>query len=352
MKVGIVCPYDWSYPGGVRSHIRGLAEALRIKGVDARIIAPASSAVEEDVFSAGRTFGLPANGSLARLCFSKKAAKRVAQYVASEGIELLHLHEPLIPSLSLLCLMGAMGAKLPAIGTFHASAPKSVGYAVARGWLTKHFNRLDARVAVSQASEALVSRYFPGEYRRIPNGVDRSRFRDARPDPSLKHPFVLFVGRPEPRKGLEIAVAAMERLRMTMDVDLVVVGPEPTDVPDWVIALGPVGAYRLASIYKAADVFCAPSLRGESFGIVLAEAMSAGSPVVCSDLPGYMEASAGACLHVPAGSVEGLVEGLGKLLRDPGLATDLRRKGDARAGELDWSVVSSSVIDVYRSALS
>ena len=349
MKVGLVCPYDWSYPGGVRSHIRGLAESLRTKDIEAHIIAPASGTVEEDVFTAGRTFGLPANGSIARLCFSKSAAARVAEHVSQQGIELLHLHEPLIPSLSLACLMRI---DVPAVGTFHASAPRSFGYRVARPFLRKNLSRLKGKIAVSAASEALVSRYFPDDYVKIPNGVDRARFADASVDTTVMHPFVLFVGRPEPRKGLQVAVAAVEKLRKTTPVDLVVVGPEASDVPEWVIALGPVGAYRLAAIYKAADVFCAPSLRGESFGIVLAEAMSAGTPVVCSDLPGYMEASAGACLHVEAGSVDGLTQGLRMVLEDERAADDLRQRGDARAKELDWGIVSSRIIDVYRSALS
>jgi phosphatidyl-myo-inositol alpha-mannosyltransferase len=349
MKVGMVCPYDWSYPGGVRSHILGLTEALRNQGHEVEIIAPATND-EPEIFAAGRTLGIPYNGSVARLCFSRAANSRLAARLERGDLELLHIHEPASPSVSLLALRQA---RVPVVATFHASAERSLAYRLARPVLAPYMAKISRKIAVSEAARRLVSTYFPGEYRLIPNGITKHRWAGAAPAEGLDvdGPLVLFVGRPEPRKGLDIAVQAVERLRSTRPLRLVVVGPTGRDVPEWVSALGPVGEKELPRIYAAADVFCAPSLGGESFGIVLAEAMAAGVPVVCSDIPGYRLASAGAALHVPPGDVGATAEAIESILTDPELAEDLVGKGARRSSELDWGALVDEVTGCYRGAL-
>jgi phosphatidyl-myo-inositol alpha-mannosyltransferase len=350
MRVGIVCPYDWSYPGGVRTHIIGLRRALEALGHSTVVIAPATHP-EEGIFRAGGSFGIPMNGSVARICFTPGAASRIRSRLAEGDIDVLHVHEPAIPSVSLLALMRS---DLPVVGTFHASAPKSLGYAIASPILTKFVSRLKVRIAVSEAGRGFVSRYFPGEYRLIPNGVEVRRYREAKPDESLlsTKPFVLFVGRPEKRKGFDMMLAAMEGLRKSTDVRLVAAGIEAGPaLPEWVTCLGHIPEDRLPSVYKAADVFCAPSLGGESFGIVIAEAMAAGVPVVCSGIPGYLEASAGAAQTSPAGDPDALASSLQTVLSDQTLRASLVQRGARRAAELDWDVLAKDVADAYLSVL-
>jgi len=349
MKVGMVCPYDWSFPGGVRSHILGLTEALNDVGHEVEIIAPATHS-EPEIFAAGHTFAIPYNGSVARLCLSRAADHRVAERLGRGDLDLLHIHEPASPSVSLLALRRA---SVPVVATFHASAERSLAYRFARPVLAPLMEKISYRIAVSDAARKLVSTYFPGEYQLIPNGITKDRWVGAAPaeDLAAAGPFVLFVGRPEPRKGLEIAVQAVDRLRGKRRLGLVVVGPAPRDVPEWVTALGPVSEKELPGIYAAADVFCAPSLGGESFGIVLAEAMAAGVPVVCSDIPGYLLASAGAALHVPAGDVSATAEALEAVLSDPRMAEEMVKKGDERSSELDWGALVEKVAGCYLGAL-
>lgn len=348
MKVGMVCPYDWSYPGGVRSHIIGLVEALGRHGTEVEVIAPAS-APESEILSVGRTIGIPYNGSVARLCFSPGANQSVKSRLAQGDLDLVHIHEPFSPSISLISLYHA---HIPVVATFHASADRSLAYQAAKPLLRPLFAKINQRIAVSAAAERLIGAYFPGEYRRIPNGIDRAQFAGAAPAEVSERPFVLFVGRPERRKGLDVAVAAMAKVRQRLDVDLVAVGPTPDDVPGWVRALGNVGQGELPGLYKAASVFCAPSLEGESFGIVLVEAAAAGTPVVCSDLPGYREAAAGAALHAPVGDAGATAEALLSVLEDPVMAKGLVEKGQRRAAELDWDVLVEDVTGTYEAAVS
>lgn len=350
MKVGLVCPYDWSHPGGVRSHIQGLAAALARLGIGTEIIAPASG-TEGEIFVAGRPFEIPFNGSVARLCFSRSAARRVRARLHEGDIDVLHLHEPAIPSVSMVALTSAT---IPAVATFHASARRSIGYQAARPILKPRLGKLATRIAVSRAAASLVSRYFPGDYKIIPNGIDVGEWEQAEPDEKMVElqPFVLFVGRPEPRKGLGVLVEAMQMVRVRTGANLVVVGPKANDVPGWAHVLGPVSGARLHAIMKAASVFCAPSLGGESFGIVIAEALAAGIPVVCSDLAGYKEASGGSALHVPTGDAGATADALCSVLDDPTRSKTLIEAGQRRAAELDWPVVANKLVEIYEGALS
>jgi len=344
----MVCPYDWSYHGGVKSHIVGLSSALENAGHQVEVMAPASSP-EPEIFVTGRSLGIPYNGSVARLCFSRLASARIKNRLEVGDLELLHLHEPAIPSVSLLALRQA---KVPVVATFHASAPRSLAYQMARPVLRPMVERISHRVAVSEASKRLISTYFPGVYHLIPNGIDFRRFSEAEPDPDLLaiKPFVLFLGRAEPRKGFPTVVEAMRQVRRTIPAQLVAVGPTAGDAPEWVRALGHVSDERLPGVYKAADLFCAPSLSRESFGIVLVEAMAAGTPVVCSDIPGYVEAAAGAALHAPAGDAVAMADVINLVLSHPEKAADMVGRGMQRAGELDWAVLVRRVLELYESA--
>lgn len=349
MKVGIVCPYDWSYHGGVKSHIQGLSAALRRREIEVQIIAPATRN-EPEIFDAGRTLAIPYNGSTARLCFSPQANRRIRKRLGQGDIDLLHVHEPFSPSVSMLAVHQA---RTPVVATFHASAVKSKAYATAKPILELLMEKISGRIAVSKAALALVSSYFPGEYRNIPNGINFPHFAEAAPAEGLAagRPFVLFVGRPEPRKGLSIAVEAVQRVRESHPIEMVAVGPSPKEVPAWVYALGPVSQEELPGIYRAAKVFCAPSISGESFGIVLAEAAAAGVPVVCSDLPGYVEAAAGMALHAPVGDVAATASMILSVLTDPDRAARMVARGRKRALQLDWDNLAAEIVEVYEAAL-
>lgn len=347
-KVAIVCPYDWSHPGGVRSHVIGLRGALEAKDVAVEVLAP-STEDEREIFRTGGALPIPANGSIARVGFSRAGAGRIEERLSQGDIDLIHVHEPAVPSASLLSLMVS---DLPSVATFHASRDRSWGYLLGGPILRRWIDDIDQRIAVSKAALALASRYLGGSFELIPNGVDRSRFADAEPHPDLTSlgPFVLFVGRPEPRKGFPTMIAAMEVLRSKVDAPLVAVGPRRQDVPAWVVALGPVSQEELPSIYRAAAVYCAPSTRGESFGIVLAEAMSAGCPVVCSDLPGYRAAAGKAALFTRVNDAVDVAGALDRVLRDPGLAGELSELGQQRSRHLDWSLLVDNILDVYERA--
>lgn len=350
MRVGIVCPYDWSHPGGVRTHIRGLAEALAARGIGAEIIAPASGPAP-GIFPAGSPVPVPANGSVARICLSRSARRRLAGRLELGDLDLLHLHEPAAPSVSLLALTSRA---LPAVATFHAAADRSLGYALARPVLDRALRRVRERIAVSEAARRLVARYFPGDYRLIPNGVEGARFAGASPDPELTRlkPFVLFVGRAEPRKGLDVVVRAMGELRREVDARLVVSGTFPANLGEpWLVPLGGAPDERLPGVYAAADALAAPSLGGESFGYVLVEAMAAGCPVVASDLAGYREAAGYAAVLVPPGDERALAGALRDVLTDPGRAARLVEAGRRRAAGLDWSVLVDDVLECYETAL-
>lgn len=349
MKVGLVCPYDWSYPGGVRTHIIGLAGALEDQGIETEIIAPSTNE-ENGIFSVGGSVGVPGNGSIARICFSRSAAVRVGRRLAAGDLDLVHLHEPGLPSVSLLALFKARG--LPVVATFHAARDKSLGYAAFRPILGRWLSRIDERITVSTAASELISSYFPSNYRLIPNGIQASRYLGAEPNPKFEplKPFVLFVGRPEPRKGFEVLRAAVEEVRGQHEVRLVATIPPKAGLPAWVEQLGAVPDEHMPGLFASADVFCAPSLGGESFGIVLLEAMAAGAPVVASDLPGYREAAGQAAFLVPAGDPACVADGIRRVFNEPETADRLRLAGRDRARSLDWSVLVKEILDVYRQA--
>jgi phosphatidylinositol alpha-mannosyltransferase len=267
----------------------------------------------------------------------------------------MHLHEPLIPSLSLLALMRT---RCPSVGTFHASADGSVAYAMARGPLARVAQRLSVRTAVSDAARELIRRYLPGDYLLTPNGVDVGAFANAQPAELGDGKKILFLGRLERRKGLEVLIQAMARSR-DLGAELIVAGSGPQDKEMKALAdrllvnarfLGRVDDATKASLFKRADVYCAPGLGGESFGIVLVEAMAAGAPVVCSDLPGFRAVAANSAVLVSPGDPGLLADAIKKVLSDDSLSERMSKGGALTASGYDWSRLVGNVEHIYRLA--
>ncbi|MGH2807682.1 MAG: glycosyltransferase family 4 protein [Actinomycetota bacterium] len=359
MRIALVCPYAWDRFGGVQSHVRSLAAVLRRREHEVLVIAPTAARPEpaDGVAFAGRTVDIPANGSIAPLSFGPVATAAVRRALRDFEPEVLHLHEPLIPSLSLLALWNA---PCPAVGTFHAAAEESSGYRVARAVLDRAANRLAIRTAVSGAAKALASMYFPGDYVITPNGIDFERFASAVPRvigyPG--RPKVLFLSRLERRKGIDVLLQAMSTLS-DVGCELVVAGDGPQRGSAQVRApqlgvdahfLGRVDDDDVASLFKTATVYCAPGVGGESFGIVLVEAMSAGAPIVCSDLPGFREVAAGAAELVPPGDPDALAAALRRVLTDPAKQAEMREKSLHRAHFFDWARLVRDVEHLYEHA--
>jgi phosphatidyl-myo-inositol alpha-mannosyltransferase len=360
VRIAIVCPYAWDRVGGVQTHIRALARTLRARGHDVVVIAPHAgdrlAAGAGGVMIAGRAVGIPANGSIAPVSFGPGAAVGVRRDLRAFRPDVLHLHEPLIPSLSLLALMGS-GA--PSVGTFHAAAKASAGYRFGRPVLERAVRRLTVRTAVSDASRALVRRYFPGDYLLTPNGVDADRFSTAPPLDLGPGPTVLFLSRIERRKGLEFLVRAMALLS-DLEATLVVAGTGPEEGPCRKLAtdlgvrsrfIGRVSEDDLPGVYRGADVYCAPGLGGESFGIVLIEAMAAGAPVVCSDLDGFRAVAKGVAELVPPGDARALASALRALLTDPQRRGEMAVASKRIAQMYDWGRLVAGVEGVYERAV-
>ena len=359
MRVVLVCPYAWDRVGGVQTHVRALARGLRARAHHVTVIAPragSKAAPEEGVVVAGRAVAVPANGSRAPVSFGPAAGARVRRLLAGAAPDVVHLHEPLIPSLSLLALWST---DAPTVGTFHASADSSLGYSLARPLLRRAGRRLTVRTAVSDAARALIARYYPGDYTLTPNGIDTERFRTADAMDLGPGKKVLFLSRLERRKGLEILIQAMARIH-DVGARLVVAGAGPEERRCRALAanlgvdasfLGPLGEGDLPRAYRAADAYCAPGLGGESFGVVLIEAMAAGTPVVCSDLPGFRAVAGGAAILVPPGDAGRLSDALRTVLTDEERAADMGRTSEKLSRMYDWGRLLSGVEAVYEKAV-
>lgn len=363
MRVMVVCPYAWDRVGGVQSHVGALGRTLRDRGHDIQILAPSSLTLthqlssSNDVKLVGRAVGVPANGSIAPLAFGPLAAAGVRVAIRDFEPDVLHLHEPLIPSLSFLALTNS---KVPSVGTFHAAADKSVAYRMGKPLVKRAGSRLSIKTAVSEAARDLIAPFLPGDYTLTPNGVERSRFLDAEPLDLPEGKKVLFLGRLEKRKGLEVLVRAMSRLK-DLEATLLIAGAGPDeracrklvkDLEVETIFLGRLPDDDLPRAYRSCDVYCAPGLGGESFGIVLIEAMASGVPIVCSDLPGYRSVAAGVASLVAPGDVAALSDELRDVLTDENRSLSMHKKGVQMSSMFDWPRLATGVEEVYRRALS
>jgi phosphatidylinositol alpha-mannosyltransferase len=360
MKIVIVCPYAWDRFGGVQTHVRAQAAALRARGHEVTLIAPRTWGAPgrdgdldpDGVVLIGRTISIPANGSMAPISFGPWAAVGVRRALADLEPEVVHLHEPLIPSLGGLALLNSAA---PCVGTFHASSDTSLAYWVARPILRGAMDRLRIRIVVSDAARELIGRYFPGDYEVIPNGVEVGRFATASPVDLGAKRTVLFLGRIERRKGLEVLVQALTRLR-DLELKLIVGGAGPEERACRSLAarlgvdvqfLGRVHDDVKAGVFRSADLYCAPAIGGESFGIVLIEAMAAGTPVVCSDLPGFRAVAEGAAALVPPGDPGRLADALRGVMTDENRALAMSETGRSIADRYDWPRLAERLEDVY-----
>ena len=340
MRVALVCPYSWSVPGGVQTHVAGLANALRTAGDAVEILAPADGPAG-GVVTLGRTVPIPTNGSLQRVALGPASVRRTAAAIRGRGYDVVHLHEPMLPA---ACLTALAAARAPLVATFHMQRDELRWYRVFAPLVRPAATRLRARIAVSPAARAYAERALPGDYVVIPNGIDHAAL--ARLAGDRRGRRILFVGRPDRRKGLPILLAAFRRLHAA-HAELVLVGPRGRYGPR-VRALGPVSAERLRCELADADVLCAPSLAGESFGLVLVEAMAAGLPVVASRIPGYDAVLPERCGRlVPPGDAAALARALDELLADEPLREALGAEGRREAARYDWSRVAAAVRQVY-----
>jgi phosphatidyl-myo-inositol alpha-mannosyltransferase len=368
VKICQVSPYDFIHPGGVTEHVRHLSEKLRDRGHDVTVLAP-SSRVGDDhgipgYVRIGRSVAVRSNGSVARIGLSFHLVRRIRTLLNETPFDVVHYHEPLVPALPITVLRFHHGAN---VGTFHAMARRNLGYYYGRPFLKRYFNRLHGLIAVSIPARDFVARYFEGDYRIVPNGIDCGRFHpDLAPIESARTPgwqTVLFVGRLESRKGFPTLLEAYGALRRERaNVRLVVVGDGPMrwgyerqaealGIPD-VQFCGHVSQELIPRYYASADVFCAPATGGESFGIVLLEAMASGVPVVASDIAGFSQVVTQEHdgLLAPAKQPQAFAAALRTLLGNEPLRRFMGQNGVRKAQLYDWGRVVDSVLDVYAEA--
>jgi phosphatidyl-myo-inositol alpha-mannosyltransferase len=365
MRIGIVCPYAWEVPGGVREHVSGLAEALIELGHYVSVISPADddTILPPYVVAAGRAMAVPYNGSVARLSFGFLSAGRVRRWLKDGNFDVLHVHEPAAPSVSLLACWAADG---PIVATMHAALPRSRALHAAGPILASALEKISGRIAVSEAARRTLVEHMGGDAVLIPNGVNVRRYEKAEPLAGFPGTggTLGFLGRmDEPRKGLDILLAAFvllaaERPRLR----LLIAGPgDPDDVlsqvpascRDRVVVLGEVSDEDRVRMLHSVDVFCAPNTGGESFGYVLVEAMASGAPIVASDIDAFRQVlrngKAGELFEV--GSPAGLAAAARRLLDDPGYRAILATSASAAVLELDWSVIARDIVRVYEAVV-
>jgi phosphatidylinositol alpha-mannosyltransferase len=368
MRIGLVCPYQWDVPGGVQYHVRDLAETLRELGHHVEVLTPAESEEslpDEYATWAGRAVPVPYNGSMASVQFGPVSATRVRRWLREGHFDVVHVHDPASPSLGLLVCMMAEG---PIVATYHAATTRSRTLAafgpLVRPWLEK----ISGRIAVSDFARRVQVEHLGGDAVIIPNGVHVRAFAEGPSLPGrtrgVDGPTIGFLGRyDEPRKGLPVLVEAMRTVvRRHPGAQLLIAGRgDPDAVEDLlgddlaphVSLLGELTEAEKGAFLRSVDVYCAPNLLGESFGIVLIEALAAGAPVVASDLDAFaavLEDGAAGVL-VRRGDARDLARALSDLLADPGRRARLSETGRRVAAGYDWSVVARRVLAVYETVV-
>lgn len=372
MKIALVSPYDYPYPGGVTEHIAALDQHFRALGHDTRIIA--ASTTNEDVLGehvikvSGAVSPVSFSGSTARITLSPQVYRRVKKILRDEKFDIVHVHEPTVPMLSLVVLRHSHAVN---VGTFHAYRESNVVYEYMRPLLQRVFNRLDGRIFVSEAARDYITQYFPGAYTIIPNGIDCERFSapDIQPVEQFNdgRPNILFVGRMDKRKGFRHLLRAYPRIKEAIpDARLIVVGAfEDKDKAQYlryarthrlhgVHFVGYVSPEELPRYYRTAALFCAPNTGFESFGIILLEAMAAGVPIIASDIAGFrsvlQDESEG--LLVPPENARELARAAIDLLRDPTRCAEMGACGKRKAAQYDWSIIAQRVLSYYEELIA
>ncbi len=360
MRIGMVCPYSFDVPGGVQAHVLQLAEVMRGQGHEVSVLAPSSSDVTlpDYVVSGGKAVPIPYNGSVARLRFGPATHRKVKKWLVEGDFDVLHLHEPNAPSLSMLALQAAEG---PIVATFHTSTTRSLTLSVFQGILRPFHEKIVGRIAVSDLARRWQMEALGSDAVEIPNGVDVAAFADAAPLPGYPRPgkAVLFLGRfDEPRKGMTVLLGALPALvKRFPDVEILVVGrgdedelrSAAGDLANHLRFLGQVDDAEKASALRGADVYCAPNTGGESFGIVLVEAMAAHTAVVASDLDAFRRVldDGRAGRLVPVDDSAALAAALIDVLEDTAERDRLVAAADDWVQRFDWSEVSRQILRVY-----
>lgn len=365
MRVGLVCPYTWDVPGGVQAHVRDLAARLVARGHVVSVLTPVDDPDAADlpawVVPAGRAVPVPYNGSVARLVFGPVSLARTRRWLREGAFDVVHVHEPTVPSVSMLACFAAQG---PLVATFHTATTRSRALQVFGTALQPALEKVSGRIAVSPAARRVVVEHLGGDALLVPNGVEVAHFQGAPPwdgplgDRSV--PTVVFLGRiDEPRKGLAVLLEALpELVRQVPDVRLLVGGPGDVDavratVPPQlrghVHLLGLVDEADKPGLYASGHVYCAPHTHGESFGIVLVEALATGTPVVASDLEAFRRVlDDGRCGALfPVGDADALATTLAAVLGSPETQRDLSAAGSSHVRRFDWGTVVGTVEAVY-----
>jgi phosphatidyl-myo-inositol alpha-mannosyltransferase len=357
VRIALFAPYDLASHGGVASHIRAQGRALSQLGHAVRIFGPASKPLENGETALAGSTRVTFGGTASGAALSPSVFQRVAALYAAEPFDVVHVHEPLMP---LLPWAAVWAATAPVVATFHVYRESGHRwYPLARPLLQTIVNRIDARIAVSEAARRTVESVFPGDYEIIPNGIEIARFQAKQPRPPVfpaSGPVVVCVGRLEPRKGVDVLVAAMSRVQQVVDAALVLVGdgPERTTLEAHArqssvraTVVRNVDDTTLPAFYQHATAVCAPATSGESFGIVLIEALAAGAPVVASRIDGYVDAvgeSAGVRWAVP-GDPDDLARQLIAVIAQRG--SPIRDEVPSVATNFDWGRVARHLTDTY-----
>jgi phosphatidyl-myo-inositol alpha-mannosyltransferase len=365
MRIGIACPYSWDVPGGVQAHIRDLAEALIDFGHEVSVITPADEdkPLPDYVVPTGKAVPVPYNGSVARVSFGPLSVNRVRRWLRDGDFDVLHVHEPTVPSLPLLACWVASG---PIVATVHTAMPRSRILLATQPVLRTALEKIDGRIAVSEAARSTFVEHLGGDAVLIPNGVATRRYRRARPIDGWpgNGGAIGFLGRmDESRKGLAVLLHAFESLAPDRpDLRLLIAGPGdadeqrhklPASLRERAIFLGEVSEEDKVRVLHSVDVFCSPNTGGESFGIVTAEAMAAGVPIVASDIPAFRQVlrdgRAGELFAV--GDPADLARATARLLDDPKRRAGLSAAALDAVADYDWGVVARNVLSVYETVV-
>ena len=372
MKIALVSPYDFAFPGGVVNHISSLEHYLTLMGQEVKVIAPASKAVlnfGERFIPIGKPRPVPASGSICRVTISPWLSSRINAVLEAEKFDIVHLHEPLMPMLCTTVLRLSSTANVGTFHAFHGMPGYDFGKPLSTILLKRWFRRLDGKIAVSRAAAGFAGQYFPGYYNIIPNGVDLGHFN---PEVSPIAEFddgkinLLFVGRLEKRKGLNYLLKAYQQVKAALpDSRLIVVGPGTRLLRKYqrqvrqhgledVVFAGYVPYDQLPRYYQTADIYCSPATDCESFGIVLLEAMAMGKPVVASGIEGYAAVVDDGVdgLLVPPRDSHSLAQALLSLAGDAARRQQMGARGLQKARDYAWELVARRVLDYYQRVLS
>jgi phosphatidylinositol alpha-mannosyltransferase len=368
MRIGIVCPYSWDIPGGVQAHVRDLAEQLIELGHTVSVLAPGDDdtpGLPPYVEVTGKTIPVPYNGSVGRVQFGLVSAARVRRWLRDGRFDVVHVHEPAPPSLSLLTCIIHDG---PLVATFHIATLRSRFLSMFDTVLQPFLEKIAGRIAVSPAARKVLVEHLGGDAVVIPNGVAISHYATAEPFdgfPRPGAPTIGFIGRyAEPRKGMDVLVDALDLLiPQWPGLRLLVAGRGdaddffdglPSAVAGRVDLLGQVSEADKARLLRSVDVYCAPNTGQESFGVILLEAMAARTAIVASDIDAFRRVLAGGAAgrQFPVGDAVGLAEALQEVLADPALRARLVAAGTDAVAPYDWSLIVADVLRVYDLAIA